>query len=132
MLKYDDGKVRLELIDPEFIEGVGKVLTFGAGKYEPDNWKKGTSVDEKKIQGSLYRHLTAYMKGEVIDAESGLSHLYHIGCNAMFLAYYERHRTEHKGQMSIRLDGFEPVSIADCHEATSDSLEEEAFENAEN
>ena len=32
-MKFDNGKNRLDLVEPEFIENVGKVLTFGADKY---------------------------------------------------------------------------------------------------
>ena len=88
--KYDDGKNRLELIDPEFILGVGKVLTFGAEKYEADNWKNATWEDRQKSAGSLLRHTMAYQGGEMIDPESGLEHLYHMATNIMFMAWYDR------------------------------------------
>ena len=32
--KFDSEKNRLELIEPQFIEGLGKVLTYGSLKYE--------------------------------------------------------------------------------------------------
>ncbi len=88
--KYDGGKPRLELIDPDFILGVGKVLTFGAEKYDDDNWKKATPADRKRSAGSLLRHTMAYQKGEMIDPESGLEHLYHMATNIMFMSWYDR------------------------------------------
>lgn len=87
-IKYDDGKLRFDLILPEFDEAVAKVLTFGAAKYAPNSWQH---VDDRRNRyyASLMRHLNAYRKGEKLDSESGLSHLAHAACNVMFLMYAE-------------------------------------------
>ena len=87
--KDDQEKNRLDLIEPEFIEGVGKVLTFGANKYEPNNWQKVEDAEDRYYAAAL-RHLIAWRKGEKIDPESGLSHLGHAACNIMFLQHFER------------------------------------------
>ena len=87
--KDDQEKNRLDLIEPEFIEGVGKVLTFGADKYEPNNWQKVDDA-ENRYYAAAMRHLMAWRKGERTDPESGISHLYHVACNIMFLQYFER------------------------------------------
>lgn len=87
--KDDLEKNRLDLIEPEFIEGVGKVLTFGADKYEPNNWQKVEDA-ENRYYAAAMRHLMAWRKGEKTDPESGLSHLYHVACNIMFLQHFER------------------------------------------
>jgi len=100
--KNDKDKVRMELLDPDFIIGTAEVLTFGAKKYEAENWKKATGKDIARYEGAILRHLMAYRKGEKIDPETGLSHLYHISCNTMFLAYFDRHRTENIGQTHIK------------------------------
>lgn len=90
-IKHDNGKNRLELIEPEFIEGIGKIVTFGAAKYQPHNWKKASSPEDRdRIFGALLRHLLAYHKGDHIDDETGESHLYHAACNLMFLDYFDR------------------------------------------
>jgi len=87
-MKDDGNKNRLELIEPAFIKGLGKVLTLGAEKYDTDNWKK---VDDKdRYKGALLRHVMAYLDGEEHDPETGLSHLYHAQCNMMFLDYFDR------------------------------------------
>ena len=39
--KHDQEKTRLDLLSPRWLEGVGKVLTFGARKYDSWNWAKG-------------------------------------------------------------------------------------------
>jgi len=90
--KDDSKKLRLELIDPTFINGVGAVLTFGAEKYTANNWKQANSmVNRERIKGAMLRHQMAYANGEKNDPDSGLHHMYHIACNAMFLAYHDMH-----------------------------------------
>ena len=78
-IKYDTGKLRLDLIPPEMHEALGKVLTFGAGKYGDRNWEAG--IDEGRLYAAAQRHLLAHRKGELLDPESGLPHLYHAFCN---------------------------------------------------
>ena len=89
--KYDDNKTRFDLVQPEFIESVAKVLTFGAKKYEPNNWQ---NVDDavNRYYAALCRHLTAWREGKKEDMESGLPHLAHVATNVMFLQYFEREK----------------------------------------
>ena len=86
--KDDQCKNRLDLIEPEFIEGVGQVLTFGAKKYEPNSWQKVEDAENRYYAAAL-RHLLAWRRGEVNDIESGLSHLKHVATNIMFLLHFE-------------------------------------------
>lgn len=88
-MKNDQEKNRLDLIEPEFIESVGQVLTFGAQKYEPNNWQKVEDA-ENRYYAAAMRHLMAWRKGEKTDPESGLSHLDHVACNIMFLQHFDR------------------------------------------
>ena len=85
-LKFDAEKVRLELLPPDFLVGVGKVLTFGAKKYAAGNWAIGDGFEWSRLYGALLRHMLAWASGEDKDPESGLSHLYHAGCMLAFLA----------------------------------------------
>jgi len=91
--KHDTGKPMVSLVESEFILGVAEVLTMGAKKYAIDNWKLMTDEDIRRVKDSLLRHTLAYTSGELIDKESGLSHLYHAGCNLMFLDYHSRQKT---------------------------------------
>lgn len=93
-LRYNEGKARFELIDPEFEKGVALVLTFGAEKYGDENWKKSAGTDKhyefvSGCHGSLRRHLAAIRDGEHLDPESGLPHIDHVACNVMFIRYYD-------------------------------------------
>lgn len=85
-IRYNKGKPRIGLVPPELMVEVAKVLTFGAEKYEENNWKKGLS-DENCLSSCL-RHICKYMAGEEFDNESGISHLSHAACNLAFLIHF--------------------------------------------
>lgn len=87
-IKFDSGKIRLELIPPEFLYAVGDILTYGAKKYDDHNWARGMSWT--RVYGALQRHLNAWLSGEDLDPETGKSHLWHASCNMAFLVTYEK------------------------------------------
>lgn len=86
-IKADSEKIQFGLVEPSFIKGIAEVLTVGANKYEKDNWK--LCDDERRYIDALLRHINAYQAGEYLDAETGLSHLYHAGANLMFISYFD-------------------------------------------
>lgn len=89
--KADGAKNMLELIQPEYVEGLGRILTGGAIKYAPNNWKKANNPEGiERVKGAMLRHTYAYLRGEKLDPDTNESHLYHISCNLMFLDYCER------------------------------------------
>lgn len=88
-VRDNQDKLRYDLIPPEFITALAEVFTFGAKKYTPNNWKGFTPEQQEEIQGSLLRHIYAYLEGEENDPESGLSHLAHAGCNLAFMIYFK-------------------------------------------
>lgn len=90
--RHNKGKLKWSLIDYKSLEPMVKVLEFGAKKYDRENWKKGLPFTD--ICDSLMRHLYSFMDGEDIDAESGISHIGHILCNAMFLSYMVENKKE--------------------------------------
>lgn len=87
-LRYNAGKRKWSLVHYESLEPMIEVLEFGAIKYEPFNWQKG--LDKKEVLESLQRHLAKLFDGEEIDKESGLHHIGHIMCNAMFYSYFSK------------------------------------------
>lgn len=87
--KDDFNKPKLTLTDPEFWLAVTEVMKSGAGKYKRGNWQK--DLEAERLLNALLRHVIAIWQGEEFDKESGLRHSAHIGCNAMFLSYCERH-----------------------------------------
>ena len=74
------------------IEGCTRVLEMGAEKYTRGNWRKGLKHSE--IADCMIRHLCAYLAGESTDEESGLPHVDHILCNALFLSELTRTRPD--------------------------------------
>jgi hypothetical protein len=91
-IKHDQGKVRLDLLDPIALEGLAQVLTFGAQKYADDNWRGG--IKYRRLIAALLRHLFAIMRGEYLDPESGLPHIDHVGCCWMFLSHFMKTRPD--------------------------------------
>lgn len=82
-IKADGGKLMMELIPTSAYKSLARVLTYGAEKYGANSWQR---VERERYVGALIRHLVAYIDeplGE--DEESGLLHIEHVLCNAMFL-----------------------------------------------
>lgn len=70
-------------LDNEDIEGLAKVLEFGAKKYAARNWEAG--ILYSRVFGAAMRH---YAGRGGADAETGLPHAHHFLCCYMFLAAY--------------------------------------------
>jgi hypothetical protein len=90
--KYDNDKPRMDLLDPDWLEGVADVLTFGAQKYAAHNWRGG--IVYSRLIAAAYRHLGAINRGEDIDPESGKPHAYHLSCCVMFLSWMMKNRKD--------------------------------------
>ncbi len=85
---------RWDLLPFEPIEKVVEILTYGANKYEANNWQK---VDSGRYVSALIRHLLDdYVKKEDCDKESGLLHTSHMHCNAMFIDYQKIQKMKEK------------------------------------
>lgn len=83
-LKYDDDKLRWDLLPFDVVEGVVDILTYGAKKYKPNNWQK---VEMWRYKAAFMRHFVAWWLGEDRDEESGRHHLDHALCNLMFIRW---------------------------------------------
>jgi hypothetical protein len=59
----------------------------------------------------MLRHLIALLDGEELDSESGLPHIGHIMCNAMFHSYHNWYLTSKKRTESIDTS-FVPLGTA--------------------
>ena len=90
--RFNTGKPEWSLVDYKALEPMVRVLEMGKKKYSANNWKRGLPTTE--ICESLLRHLYAYMGGEDTDPESGLSHIAHVQCNAMFLQHMMQNKQE--------------------------------------
>lgn len=87
-VKTDQGKPQPRLLPPGPLMAVVDVLTYGAHKYAPDNWKKVPQARERYAD-ALLRHIFSWLDGESHDPESELHHLAHAGCCILFLLHFE-------------------------------------------
>lgn len=113
-LRYNQGKLKWNLVDFKSLEEMVKVLEYGAHKYSifedtngnlikgvditveeaknlkciksgANNWKLGMS--KETILNSLIRHIVE-IQNEELDKESLCNHMGHVMCNAMFYLFY--------------------------------------------
>lgn len=83
---FRDGKLRWDLLPLDVIEKVVEIYTFGAKKYKENSWQN-LPDGYQRYKAALFRHITAYEKGEVYDSESGCMHLAHAAWNAISMLY---------------------------------------------
>lgn len=83
-VKYDDNKPKFSLVKPEAFVEMVKVLTYGAKKYSPDNWKLLENSQQRYFDAAN-RHMWAWFGGEKNDRESGYHHLAHAMCSLLFI-----------------------------------------------
>lgn len=86
-VRFDQGKLRYDLLPPDGIEELVRVYTKGAEKYADRNWEKGMAWG--RILGSLLRHTYAFVKGETHDKETGCHHMAMAAWNCLALCVYD-------------------------------------------
>lgn len=91
-MKFDGDKLRYDLVPPSAIKAMADVLTFGARKYKPNNWKE--CQEPERYLAALYRHLELWRAGEVNDQDSGMHHLAHAMTNLAFMLELNYNPTE--------------------------------------
>lgn len=89
-MKFDGDKLQFRLLPPFALEEVAKVLTFGAKKYAPENWRKVADPHNRYMDAAL-RHLNAHLRGEIFDTESRLPHIAHAICCLLFIQELNSH-----------------------------------------
>ena len=87
-VKFDQDKPQWSLLPFPATTEVVKVLTVGAKKYAPDNWKIVPNARQRYIDAA-FRHMSAYAGGEKDDAETGLNHTAHAICCLLFLLSFD-------------------------------------------
>lgn len=88
-VKHDAGKEPWDLLPWREVTDIVKVLQYGAIKYAPNNWKEVQNPFSRYLAAAM-RHVTARLRGEVNDPESGLPHLAHAGCCLLFMAWVDK------------------------------------------
>jgi hypothetical protein len=114
--KYDGGKPRMDLLPPNAIMEVAKVLAFGAEKYAPENWRKLEDL-QNRYTGASLRHVFAHMDKERLDKETHLSHLAHAICCLLFKLEIELEETSEEE----RLRGLERNECSKSNQTTQSS-----------
>lgn len=85
--KHDQGKLRFDLLNPEWLEGITEVITYGASKYGDHNYSMvDNGVD--RYYAAAMRHMTAIRKGELDDPESELPHVYHAVTSLLMMGHH--------------------------------------------
>jgi hypothetical protein len=91
-VKYDEDKLRYDLIPPLALEEVVKVLTAGAKIYEPENWRNVEGWKDRYF-AAPQRHQWKWKRGKIWDDEPDAkgrpgTNRHHIACaiaSLMFL-----------------------------------------------
>ena len=113
--KDDTGKLRLDLITPEALEELARVLGHGAKKYGDWNWSKG--LNYSRVIAAVLRHINSWRKLEDNDPETGLNHLSHAFCGLMFLiTYIARNMT----YFDDRIEGNKKTAKPYCYDCGTD------------
>jgi hypothetical protein len=97
--KMDAGKLRYDLIPTSATRALAAVLTFGAGKYTPNGWRRFVldPTYRDRWVAAAQRHLEHFRGAHervpgpeaVLDGESGLPALWHLLCDVAFLIEQE-------------------------------------------
>jgi len=84
--KFSKGKRMWNLLPWNTLENVVDVLTAGAEKYSPDNWKH-VKDGKAEYHNAMIRHLRKLENGEFLDKDSGLPGTSHMLCCALFYSW---------------------------------------------
>ena len=87
-LRYNQGKIRVDLLPPFSINEVAKVFTEGSKKYSDNNWRRGQLWTT--TLASLKRHLLEWESGKDVDPEDGCLLMAKVATNAIFLTEYSK------------------------------------------
>lgn len=88
-IKFDDGKLRHDLLPLYPVHETIRVLMYGAQKYDDHNWKKVSPL-RARYYNAVKRHIDDWWEGEQLDSESGYHHLAHAVCCLVFLMQAEK------------------------------------------
>lgn len=84
--KDDAGKARHDLLPPEALDAVARVMAMGAAKYGERNWEAGMCWG--RVYAAMQRHSNAWLGGEEHDPVDGQHHLDSVIWCAMVLRTY--------------------------------------------
>ena len=90
LAKSIEGKLRTDLVEPEWIEAIAEVMTYSSTKYDERSWQSCDRGDSFTVDyAAAMRHLLKWRKGQMIDEQSGLSHLAHAAADILIMLWHE-------------------------------------------
>lgn len=92
-LKYDENKLRWDLLPLPEIEDIVRVYTSGASKYGENTWQ-GLEDGYNRYKAAMFRHLVEYEKGNTKDEETGCLHLAQVAWNAIAMLHISKGSSE--------------------------------------
>ena len=90
--KFDGEKEPLDLLPPEAIFEIGRVLRAGKIKYGTANWAKGIQIS--RLVAAALRHIFKFLAGEDLDPETKTSHLANASTNLLFAIWMMKNRPD--------------------------------------
>jgi hypothetical protein len=89
-VKYDEDKPDYSLLPANALNDLVRVLTYGARKYDRENWRKVPDMNNRYFAAAM-RHMWALRRGELFDPETGIHHAAHAMCSMAFICekWYE-------------------------------------------
>ena len=94
-MRYNEGKPDWTLIDFKSLRPLVDVMTYGAKKYDVDNWKLPCENPRQHLQSAM-RHMLELVDGNEIDDESGCLHSGHVIANMMMYNYHKHRNIKNK------------------------------------
>ena len=102
--KNDSDKLRFDLVPAYALQEVTKVITYGEAKYpsvvnangtRTQNWKLLDNANQR-LFAAVQRHLWQYQAGEILDSETGISHLAHACSSLLFMIELDKMQNVHQ------------------------------------
>lgn len=91
-VKHDQEKPDMALLSSIAMTRIAEVMSYGKKKYSAHNWRGGILYG--RLLAACLRHVFAFLGGESVDPETGLSHLAHASCCLMMLLEFETTRPD--------------------------------------
>lgn len=97
-MKHDSSKPQYGLLPMKDLEGVVRVLEFGAKKYAPGDWRY-VGMGAGRYFDAALRHLAEMTEGDLNsrDQESTLMHIDHAICSLIFARHFIAQEDDHGG-----------------------------------
>lgn len=91
-LKFDQNKAPIDLLPPEALFAIARVMQFGAKKYARANWANG--IEYSRLIAAALRHILLFNQGQDMDEEVKESHIACAATNLLFLLWHIENRSD--------------------------------------